>query len=180
MTQHLDCLFLDNASLLAAGEHLLRTLSVERLTTVDERCLGGSIGGHARHCVEFYRSFLVGVDAGQVDYDARPRDWLIESDPESAAEALRELGLQLNDIAASLELDREVQILENHAGNAPQWSVSSVSRELRFLLSHTVHHYALIAILLRLQGESVPPDFGVAPSTLRHRSKQATAPLCAQ
>jgi hypothetical protein len=46
---------------------------------------------------------------------------------------------------------------------------SSVGRELLFLSSHTVHHWALVAALLRHQGIEPGVEFGVAPSTLDHR-----------
>ncbi len=49
-------------------------------------------------------------------------------------------------------------------------ATSSITRELDFLLSHTIHHYAIIAVLCRLQNVEVEPDFGVAPSTLRYQS----------
>jgi len=53
---------------------------------------------------------------------------------------------------------------------------TSIKRELAFLLSHTIHHYAIVAIICRLQGLSVEDDFGIAPSTLRHRAAQLKAP----
>jgi hypothetical protein len=42
---------------------------------------------------------------------------------------------------------------------------------LQFLLSHTIHHYALIASLLERRGVRVRDElsgFGVAASTLEH------------
>ena len=57
------------------------------------------------------------------------------------------------------------------------WSRSSVLRELDFLRSHTVHHYSLIAMLLRLHEIDPGAEFGVAPSTLRHWEEET---LCAQ
>jgi hypothetical protein len=51
------------------------------------------------------------------------------------------------------------------------WSQSTVGRELQYLLSHTIHHYAIIGSILRAQGREPGPDFGVAPSTLRHWGK---------
>jgi hypothetical protein len=48
-------------------------------------------------------------------------------------------------------------------------------RELQFLLSHTVHHYALMALILRLQGFNPAAEFGVAPSTLQHWERAAAA-----
>lgn len=51
-------------------------------------------------------------------------------------------------------------------------------RELQFLLSHTVHHFALIATLLERFEIGVPEDFGIAPSTLKYWQAQAQcAPL---
>jgi len=43
------------------------------------------------------------------------------------------------------------------------WSTSA--RELAFVISHTIHHQAIIAVLLASQGVAVPHRFGVAPST---------------
>jgi len=53
------------------------------------------------------------------------------------------------------------------ASSGPSWSLSTVHRELQFLGSHTTHHFALIAVLLRTLGHEPPAEFGVAPSTLR-------------
>ena len=46
---------------------------------------------------------------------------------------------------------------------------TSPGRELAFVLSHTVHHNALIRVMVKLLGADVPADFGYAPSTLAHR-----------
>ena len=57
------------------------------------------------------------------------------------------------------------------SASSARWTGSTVGRELRFLMSHTLHRYALIAAILRLGGEPVPAGFGVALSTLRHRNE---------
>lgn len=57
------------------------------------------------------------------------------------------------------------------------WSSSSVMRELQSLISHTVHHYALIALMLQLNGFEPSKEFGVAPSTLKQWRNTAQ---CAQ
>ena len=59
------------------------------------------------------------------------------------------------------------------AGSRPTWSATSVVRELQFLASHTVHHYAVIAAMLRPQGVEPGDDFGVAPSTLQYERENA-------
>ena len=57
------------------------------------------------------------------------------------------------------------------------WTESSLERELLAVMSHTVHHYALIAIALRLGDFDPGVGFGVAPSTLRYWQEQRE---CAQ
>jgi len=49
---------------------------------------------------------------------------------------------------------------------------STLERELMFVLSHTIHHMALIAVLVRREGSApIPSGFGVAPSTRRYASQ---------
>ena len=58
-------------------------------------------------------------------------------------------------------------------GEEQQWSRSTLRRELQFLLSHTIHHFALIGLLLSFHGVEPGEEFGVAPSTLKHWRSQA-------
>lgn len=173
------CLFADNHDLILQGVEVLSGLPPELYASEDERCLGGSIGGHTRHCVEFYHCFLSALDTGCLDYDARPREKALESDSAAACESLRHTAGMLRHASLRHGMERPLRVIENHGSGEPSWAVSSVGRELLSLLSHTVHHYALIAILLRLNGRETPPDFGIAPSTLRHRAAQASTESCA-
>lgn len=174
-------LFLENCNLLYQGSEILTTLTPADYVAIDARSLGGSIGGHIRHCVEFYRVFLRGLETGNLDYDARPRDAAIENDPAEARLAIAITRHSLAKVAEFYDPETPLQILENHSGGASSWSASSVSRELRFLLSHTIHHFALIAILLRLKGLEIPVNFGVAPSTIQHhRNLKPHSSSCAQ
>lgn len=66
-----------------------------------------------------------------------------------------------------MEDDRVFETLLEGSSNS-DWSISSLKRELQFLLSHTIHHYSLIALALRLQGFEPGAAFGVAPSTLKN------------
>lgn len=49
-------------------------------------------------------------------------------------------------------------------------------REVVFVLSHMVHHNALIAVIARLVGAVPPADFGYAPSTTAHLRSRPCAP----
>jgi hypothetical protein len=63
---------------------------------------------------------------------------------------------------------REILVSARSAGDSsePDWSRSTIKRELQFLVSHTVHHFAIIKPLLLRDGVAVDDRFGVAPSTL--------------
>jgi hypothetical protein len=66
-----------------------------------------------------------------------------------------------------------IQLQSAADAEGPEWSESTVGRELQFLVSHTVHHFALIRLLLGGEGPVLGPDFGVAPSTVAHTRTRA-------
>jgi hypothetical protein len=139
------------------------------------------VGEHLRHCLDFYQSFLAGVASGRVDYNRRERDALVGRDPAFAATKLRIVISELRRLPAGVEAGVLVS-LEDEAGASsepPRWCGSTVSRELQFLLSHTVHHYALVALMLRLRGFEPGEEFGVASSTLKHWEREQEA-VCAR
>jgi uncharacterized damage-inducible protein DinB len=136
----------------------------------NDRLLPGtdSIGAHTRHCLEFYQCFLTGLEAGMIDYDQRKRDIRVQQERLFAAEQLK---ATIEQLARLAERDIQKHLLvktdqRNESDDDIIWSRSSLQRELQFLLSHTIHHYAIIAMLLRLQGCEPGEEFGVAPSTL--------------
>ena len=48
------------------------------------------------------------------------------------------------------------------------FSLSTLERELQFLKFHAVHHFAIMAMILRVQDFEPPEDFGFAASTLQY------------
>ena len=54
------------------------------------------------------------------------------------------------------------------------WQPSSLGREFQFLVSHTVHHFAMIGSICHDLGIPLDDDFGVAPSILRHRDNSGS------
>jgi hypothetical protein len=133
-------------------------------------------GAHLRHILEFYQCFLDGLEGSRIDYDMRRRDESIERSRHTAAIAIRTI---IRALATRAEQERIVWVRMEDAdsvGVRDTFMESSISRELQALSSHTVHHFALIAMTLRAHGVQMDPDFGMAPSTLRHlASKTAEA-----
>jgi len=131
------------------------------------------IGPQFRHIVDHYRCFLRGLPSGRIDYDARDRDPLLENDAAQTRAALAEVSRELSELEP---VQRDHRILVHVAttaddDSAADWASSTVKRELLFLQSHTVHHFALIALLARTAGIELGEDFGVAPSTLAYRKR---------
>lgn len=159
-----------NLAALRQGMELCRRLGQERYASVSPHLAHSGVGGHLRHVHDYYRCFLRGLGAGRVDYDNRERDERFESDLEYALagvemtlERLQRLDANAGDLPLEVKMDAEPGEDEGAI-----WSRSTLRRELRFLLSHTIHHYALIRLLLAAQGVECDESFGVAPSTLEH------------
>lgn len=163
-------ILLDNTGSMQQAIALLDTLSPEQFVRVDSPAYEASIGAHLRHNIDHYHSFCQGLDDERVDYDHRVRDSRLEKELPLARAILDGIVTDLVELESS-DLDRSLQV-KMDCGGESEWATSSVRRELQFLLSHTVHHYAIIGMICRIQGHEVPKDFGVAPSTLKYRQAQ--------
>ena len=137
-------------------------------------CLDATIGQHLRHCLDHYATLASGLVAGELDYAARRRETEIETDPGRAVQVARTLAVTLADALEGLDLhaDLRVRTACGRTGDIA-WQRSSVGREIQFVVSHTVHHLAMVAASCRRRGLPVPTELGVAPSTLRHRDTVA-------
>lgn len=166
-----------NLHFLRQGAALLERLDDDMYSRVGtNRPRAAGVGPHLRHCLDFYRCFLRDLEGGRIDYDVRDRQPEIET---SALVALATIESIMIDLAAIDETQAQREIVVHHdelPGEEPatSWQRSTVARELRFLASHTVHHYALIAHLVRQQGVEPGEEFGVAPATLEFWATQET------
>lgn len=159
-----------NRHFLEQGIELLERLPPELYRT-PTRPGWASVGSQFRHVLDHYRAFLAGCPSGRIDYDVRQRERLIESDPVEAAAQAREMMAELERIHVE-DANRQVAVQMDSGGDQrlPDWRPSTIGRELQFLVSHTVHHYALIKLLLEDVGINAGSDFGVAPSSLAYQA----------
>lgn len=132
----------------------------------------GSIGGHFRHNLDFINSFLNGIAARRIDYSRRERDLRVESNRAHAIGCFEFAVRRFRGISDEL---MESMILVRSEIDVDRWYASSVAREVEFVLSHTVHHHALIAEKLKCNGLPVPEGFGVSSSTLQYWSQRLAA-----
>ena len=159
---------------LQQGEALLTEISNETYTRKVSIAFNASIGGHYRHCLDHFRTLLDSAMDGDLNYDHRERDTLIEKDRYAALNATRELieGYERLD-PAFLMRPLAVTCKTSYATAGSQVSPSTVGREIMYSVAHAVHHYALIGVMGGIMGLSMPPGFGVAPSTLKHQETVA-------
>jgi hypothetical protein len=126
---------------------------------------GGTLGQHFRHILEFFQCLEKGLASGLVDYDAREREVLYETDPTRAAGALAAFCR----LAPGFDLHRPLRLYAELGTDHRPVVGSTLGRELVFVYDHAIHHLAIIRIGLRCHfpGVRVDADFGLSPSTVK-------------
>lgn len=147
----------------------ITVLEDEHYSTPCDLLSGSSIGQHVRHILEFYSCLKEGYAQQKINYDLRKRDLAIEREKMVALSLINEL-IQWMETAEPVVL-----ILEGsyEADATEYFSIfSHLERELVYNIEHTIHHMAIIKIAaVNVYHYSLPPDFGVASSTLKHRAQ---------
>jgi hypothetical protein len=139
------------------------------------------VGAHLRHVVEHYEALLFPAVPGVVDYDARARDRDLERSPAVAMQRLQALRRALaHDAAGSLTTAVQVHG-QGGLGGEFHFSVpSTIGRELVFVASHAIHHFALLQAHCTQHGVPTGETFGKAPGTVAHERAQRREPAAVQ
>lgn len=159
----------ENISLLGQARYLLQNLD-DTLYTQEHSTAASSVAKHFRHVFNHYEALLKAT-GGKIDYETRERGTAVETDrltaiakANSLIEALPGLLTQLN-TSNTLRVERVIRLADGKLEAAEY--TSSLARELDFVHQHTVHHFAVIALIVAQHTVALPPDFGMSPSTLR-------------
>lgn len=168
------CVIRGNLEVVEQGLRLISCLTDEQYISVTPP-VKSSIAEHIRHILDMYFA-IIRRDGDIIDYDARRRGHLVERNKERARLELSEVRdwLALFDLGMEnlgrncerynnprLNIKTEVALEETESTIVPTTEV----RELVFVGSHAVHHYALISIIAQLQGIETEENLGVAPAT---------------
>jgi uncharacterized damage-inducible protein DinB len=155
-------------------DHLVRQMRAEDFIRPIDAFNGSTIGQHVRHTLEFFICLEMGFKQGIINYDKRSRDQFIESNKLLALNAIRKIldfiTQQPDDKVLVLEVGYDI---DNHnvvTIHTNYW------RELAYNIEHAVHHMAIIKIGIREAAPyiSIPTDFGVAASTVRHHAERTS------
>jgi hypothetical protein len=170
-----DKLVTNCVALLEQGAGILSLVDDQLYTSISPVSPHGSIGAHIRHILDFYTNFLSGLKNGIIDYNVRDRTSLVQSNRRKAIAVIERT---INEFTSITILDPQgtLYVSTEEDGFAATVQIgSSFLRELDFLQSHTIHHYSVIALLLRLHNIEPGQEFGVAPSTLAFNRESACA-----
>jgi uncharacterized damage-inducible protein DinB len=163
-------------AVLSQGEELLRTIDDEKYRRRLPTAFNSAVGGHYRHCLDHFQSLFAGLDRDEINYDHRTRDKRIETDRAFALEETRRLSLACQSIPPPfLECPIWVRSQVNYEHRNSPAIASTIGREVMYAVAHSIHHYALIAVMCGLLEVPVPNGFGIAPSTLHYHDTQAKA-----
>lgn len=153
---------------------------LEQAIAVAEQCRQRGLdyaqlaGPHLRHVMDHHAALLRADEGHFLDYDHRARERALEIDPALAIARLRELGAALEGLQGRSAGEAvSVGLTIGTDGDRFMVCGSSLGRELQFLASHAIHHYALIKPALCAAGLSLPEGFGKAPDTIRHEREHA-------
>lgn len=181
-----------NIEAIHQGIDLISALSDEQYVHIASPYVSSSIGMHFRHVVDMYSALMTSDSCQQetdiVDYDVRRRGALIEDRRDIAIKELRSLERWIMNLSdseiASCDSDAIVKqkqqsiSLKSEVTLSDSCSViveSSLIRELIFVGSHAVHHYALISVIAKLQGVALNDSLGIAPATATFLREQGAS-----
>lgn len=149
----------------------LDLLSEEEYVSPSRNLFNATIGQHVRHIIELFTCLENGYDGGIINYERRNRDTRIESDKGFAISLL-------HDIRSRIERpNRELELVANYDDQSEEEVLvrTNYFREVLYNLEHTIHHMALIRVgIQEVSSQTVPAEFGVAASTIKHQ--RACAP----
>ena len=129
-----------------------------------------SIGKHVRHIIEFYQYLIESNNEGRIlDYDNRKRNQVYENHTDEAIVAFQNIMERLNDVKNCSRIIKLKFLACPDEGNKIELN-SSIERELAYNLEHSIHHMAIIAIIIKLHYPEIKLEkkIGVAPSTIKY------------
>lgn len=165
------------AQILEDTDAYLSEIDQKAYSTQLDLLFGASIGQHTRHFIEFFQCLLDQLDQPDrvIDYARRLRDLQLETRPEAAKDAIRNLTAQIRNLKESVPC--HLACGDHLPGEETASVPSNLERELIYNIEHTIHHLAIIKIGLAAVSPQIelPPHFGIAPSTVQYKQG-----ICAQ
>ena len=153
---------------------LINQIEEQDFTKPSEALGNSTIGQHLRHTLEFFICFENGFESGLINYDKRAHDKLIESDKFIALATINRIADFINNMQ-----ERSLRLEVGYDLHSEDYITidTTATRELVYNIEHAVHHMAIMKIGIREVARyiTLPSDFGIAASTVRHKEKTVAA-----
>jgi hypothetical protein len=148
----------------------IKQLSPSQYIQPCSNLVNNTIGQHVLHIIELFQCLETGYPSDTVNYEKRKRDVTIETDKELALKLLQDIHTDLGRPDKQLTLHASY---DDHS-EEPIAIPTNYYREVAYNLEHTIHHMALIRVGIKEVSDiTLPEDFGVASSTVKHRKQCA-------
>ena len=129
----------------------------------------GSLGAQYRHVLDHFLCLIEGIRTGEINYDQRRRNPLLENSIVQARFVTEALMDEFHHLSHdTLQQQRLVSYRVGYGESGEEAVPSNVAREIMFCVGHAIHHYAILKLLCAGAGVDLPCEFGTAPSTLKH------------
>lgn len=160
---------------LEQAKYFINSLSDEQYCAVLSPHFSSCAGVHLRHIIDHFLA-LKNNEHGVVDYNSRHRFCAIESNKEMALQAVNDIQGWLEGLSSTLLYQQVIVVSEVSVNETVNCEVQSTfARELMFVSSHAVHHYAMLKLIANMQGVFLDSKFGLAPATLSFVREQQVA-----
>lgn len=146
---------------------LLNCLTEKQYTHIEKPYVESSIGAHLRHINDLYFALMVREQRqGLVDYDHRRRGANVETCLSTGIEELNQiktwlLNLTESELLSTVKIQSETSIYQQVVCQMD----SSLQRELLFVASHAIHHFAVMRVTAIACGIETEHIFSYAPAT---------------
>lgn len=147
------------------GKQYLHSISDLQYREIVKPHFTSTPGAHVRHILDHYYA-LMKQQTGVINYNIRQRFSSLEKSRFDALQAFEKIAdwlgtLTTEDLQSKVSVITEISVSEQENFTTE----STLERELIFVSSHAVHHYAILKIMASLQGIALDAGLGLAPAT---------------
>lgn len=173
-------IILGNTNVLRQGIELIEKVSHDDYVRIMMPQFQSCFGQHIRHIVDAYLSVQTAQlntkahvnDTSFINYESRSRGSTIESSQRSAISNIRDVLVWLSGLSAE-DMTKKYQAVHQVTTEDEGTIVSetNLERELIFLISHAIHHFALVRTMLMFMNYELSAELGKANGTLSHENE---------
>lgn len=167
-----------NIDALEQARDIIESLTDDDYVRVIRPQFQSSIGQHMRHILDAYAALQNAIEgnASCIDYEKRTRGSGVETNLHDALTVVDDVKSWLCSLSAcQLNESYEAVHQVTNAKNGRVFSSTTVERELIFLISHSVHHFALLRSMLSCMSYSISSELGKANSTICYENDSVKA-----